>query len=470
MNRRRSRVGHKPQQQQHNGPAVGWAVAWRRLLCVGAAVVFAAVRPGPSQAAEALPGKVEIAPFSKPDGESFFALGFEIETPRASEEPRDIVILVDTSASQARGIRDKGLETVKLLLGMLRPRDAVMIYAVDIDPVPLTSDFVGPQSPQAEEALAKLKARTPLGATDLPAALGAVLTSFSKRPPAPRAAIYVGDGMSTANLLPVDVLKAASQKLNAARVPLSSFAIGPRLDTLLLGALANHTGGVVAVDYVDVDAKKYALFLSNAIRADVFWPINPKLPGNVVEFFPEEIPPLRTDRATILIGRGKFAQATRIEWEVVGWGKSQKLGWTVEPKPSDDVNTYLVELIHGARKHKGWGLPLAGVQGLIEARLSLDADLRKLLVLGRQALAMSRLDQAEQLGRRALEIDAHSPEASQLIAAVKVLWFEDAKKAIAEKRPEQAAQALLHALRIDPEYAPAKKLLEEISKPGEGKK
>lgn len=439
----------------------------RRLLPVLAALAvwggtstparLAAVEPPPQA------GKSELLVFSKPDGESFFALGLSVETERASDVPREVMIFIDTSASQARAAREKGIEVLKQVLSNLRPRDLVSLVAIDIDPIPLIEGFVGPQSPEMAAGLEKLQARAPLGATDLPAGLEMAAGRFIVRPAAPRVMLYIGDGMSAANLVPAAEVKRLSQQLVQAKTAFIAMAVGPRLDTLLLGGLANHTGGVVAVDFSDVEAKKYGQFLGAAIRADVFWPKDGRLPGNVVEFFPEKFPPLRTDREAIVIGRGKFDKPSKWELELESFeGAARKIFWTVEPKPSDDVNAYLVELVHSARKAKGWGLPLAGASGLVEARLSLSAELKTFVLLARQAVAMNQLEQAEQLTRRILEIDAHLPEGKQLLNAVKQQWYEQAQAAVAQKKTEFATQALLKALAVDPDYADAKKLLVEL--------
>lgn len=405
--------------------------------------------------------------YSKPDGETFFALGFQIEVPRASEEPREVVIIVDTSASQIGLLRQKSLETLDEFLRQLRPRDLVQILAIDIDAVQLTEEFSGPQSPGVIQAIAKLKKRTPLGATDIPLAIDAAVALFDKRKPAPRAAIFLGDGMSKANLLTHDLLAKQCAKLTEAKLPWSALAIGPNLDTALLGALANHSGGVVAVEYGEVPANKYGQFLAFAVHAEVFWPTKVKLPPQVVEAFPTQTPPLRTDRDSVLVGRGKFDKPWRVEMTVAAWNNHPTtIAWTIEPKASDDVNSYLVELVTNSRKHQGLGLPLAGSQGLVEARLALNADLRKMIFLGRQALSMNNLEQAEQLGKKALDIDGSSPDAMQLLGAIEQKWISEAKKAIDGKQFAQAAQMLLKALEIDPTNEDARKLLDGLPKVG----
>src|SRR5690606_23892137 len=131
------------------------------------------------------------------------------------------------------------------------------------------------------------------GATDMGLAMSTAADLFAKAAPAPelaRSTLYLGDGVSAANLLsPPDALKHYA-RLVAQKVPFSSYAIGPRRDIELLGAVANHTGGVILVDYPEKPAKGYARDLANIAHGHVFWPTQSKLPGEVVEVFPNIFP------------------------------------------------------------------------------------------------------------------------------------------------------------------------------------
>ncbi len=100
-------------------------------------------------------------------------------------------------------------------------------------------------------AKAKLKQRTPLGSTDMIAGLHAALTKFSESSEKPRAVVYIGDGLSRANLFGDPEIQELVKQLVARRVSVSSFVIGPERNVAFLAVLANQTGGMIFIDNDD---------------------------------------------------------------------------------------------------------------------------------------------------------------------------------------------------------------------------
>ena len=108
------------------------------------------------------------------DGTAYFAVSLSPNVARGRKPSAcDVVILFDTSASQTSVYRDKALaRRCRRYLAGLRRGDRVQLMAVDLEAVPLTDGFVAPQSDEMEQAVAALKRRAPLGATDMPARAG----------------------------------------------------------------------------------------------------------------------------------------------------------------------------------------------------------------------------------------------------------------------------------------------------------
>ena len=150
----------------------------------------------------AAPGPIaaRIETFSHPDGANFFALSLKPGELAPSAGPRDVAILFNTSASQAGDYRAKALEALKGVLSGLGANVRVQLMAVDLNAIPLTKTFVAPDSKEMADALAALEARVPLGATDMEKALTGLASAFAGESKRPRAAIYIGDGRSAANL------------------------------------------------------------------------------------------------------------------------------------------------------------------------------------------------------------------------------------------------------------------------------
>jgi hypothetical protein len=198
------------------------------------------------------PAAVATPPVTEPhfdsyvtsDGTRYFAVSLAPNVPLNAAASRDVVILFDTSASQISVFRERGLEALTTLLADLPRGDRARLMAVDLEAVPLTTSFVSPQSEEMTKAVEALKQRVPLGATDMPAVLNAAVASFdvksataNRSASSARALIYIGDGQSAANFLTTAEYRKLLEGLLAARVPVSSLGIGPRVDSALLASM-----------------------------------------------------------------------------------------------------------------------------------------------------------------------------------------------------------------------------------------
>src|SRR5688572_12833200 len=69
--------------------------------------------------------------FVADDGQHYFTLSVQGEA-KAQSEPRDVVVVVDTSASQAGFYRDTALAAVESCIAQLQSGDRVRLVAADI--------------------------------------------------------------------------------------------------------------------------------------------------------------------------------------------------------------------------------------------------------------------------------------------------------------------------------------------------
>src|SRR5438045_2683760 len=137
-----------------------------------------------------------LATYESKTGETYFALSIAPTSPLPVADSRDVVVLIDTSATQSGQYRTQSQQVLAALLSSLGENDRVQLVAVDTRPVPLTTEFVAPDSAEMKAALAKLSKRAPLGATDMSKALDYVATAFPAESKAARTAVYLGDGMN----------------------------------------------------------------------------------------------------------------------------------------------------------------------------------------------------------------------------------------------------------------------------------
>ncbi len=327
-----------------------------------------------------------LATFDSSTGETSFALSLMPSLDNAAAAPAHVVIYLDTSASQTGMFRDDAIKALKSVLVGLDPADKVQLYAVDIDPVPLTEGFVAPDSSEMNVALERLNERLPLGSTDISAMLenaGQLLD----QPVPNKNVIYIGDGISRGALIATDRFENMVRDLVGKRISVSSFAIGPERDVEMLAALANHTGGNVFVDSDDVGSSDQAAAgLVTTARGLVFWPNEMKKPAQMTEMFPPVVPPLRSDRDTILIGslseRGSFDVI--ISGDVNG--ENRQFTWPVQAEGSDADFNFLPELLDIARESGGTTLPTVGSAGLREMARVIMASSHQFTALGASGL------------------------------------------------------------------------------------
>ncbi len=114
------------------------------LLVVGARSIAATTTAG-SQVAEP-----RLNTYLAGDGTAYYALSLSPNVDVKPAANREIVILFDTSASQTSVFREKGLAALAALNAGLDRGDRVRLFAVDLDAVPLTADFVAPRSAEMD--------------------------------------------------------------------------------------------------------------------------------------------------------------------------------------------------------------------------------------------------------------------------------------------------------------------------------
>ena len=389
-----------------------WTIGFVLPLCF----VAVAMMQGITEASQPKNGlQSSLKTYRDVDGQTYFALSLRPGISQTQQSQRDILLLVDTSASQTGLFREDSLEAVNSFVSGLREEERVHIMAIDLKVVPMTKGFVAADSKELAKGLARLKARTPLGATDLVGGLNAAIDQFKSNNRA-RSIVYIGDGMSRANAIALDELEPLVQKLTDNRVSINSFAIGVRRDLETLAVLANNSGGSLYMDGPAVTAQEAGVATLQLARGTVVWPQEVNWPAAVTQSYPSRVPPLRFDRDTILIGTlvGKQEMALRITADVMG--KSVALGCDLNPEDTSiDDYAMVPELVSMARKTDGMMLPLLGTEGLVLARQSFQASSDSLGKLGKQALARGDIEGGVELLREALRRDPGNSKARVLL-------------------------------------------------------
>jgi hypothetical protein len=358
------------------------------VLVLASPPTFAAAPTGDS-------GVVRSEAFAKSDGSSYFAVSFPPVASLPSHDACDCIVLFDTSASQTETFRHQGLNVLNGLLKSLGDRDRVLLLAYDLNVVPVTKSFVAPRSSEMGLALNHLRMRTPQGGSDMAAVLTAIGDRFQDAPAGQHAVIIIGDGRSNANLNRLN-LGSYVERLWKERVSISSFAVGPSRNILLLAALANETGGIVLMDQDKIAGAEAGQQLSHAIHEPIVWTTERMLPKSMSTVYPLRTPPFRTDRSTVLIGTGKVTADSLAQFKGESAGQLVGLSWTIKAAKANDDNAYLAQLVAFAKRDDGYSLPTLGRKGLVEARRILNSDVHNLGKFGLQSVSEGDLEQARQ--------------------------------------------------------------------------
>lgn len=371
----------------------------------------------------AVPARLDT--YVQPDGTGYFVLTFPPEADLPAASRHDIVVLFDTSASQVGETRARGLKALRTMLSLCQSPDRINLMAVDVGVTPLTAGFVAPDSSELKAALEQLARRVPLGATDFPLALERAAAAFSSDQESAKAVVYIGDGVSGAQVFTPLLFAKTADKLATLQVSVFSYGLGPRVDGQLLAALANYTGGTIVLDEEQLDPKEAGLFLAGSARGPVAWIQTttwPKMPGEV---YPLRVTPLRGDRESVAIGKANFEGPIEVEATGQAGGKPWQRRWSAAPNPSSDDFSYLPLLVVMARKDNGTTLPILGSKGLKQVGRMFLSTAAELTALARQALSTENFDDADRLTDEALRRDPNDPEATAL------------RREIAKRRAEQ---------------------------------
>ena len=301
------------------------------------------------------------------EGENCFALSTSLPT-ATQQRNADLLIFVDTSASQTGPYQRDSLKVLKQVLKGLSADDRVRICAIDLDSESLHKGFVSPASVEALTAVDKLSQRISLGSTDMKKMLAVASKSFragnSNRN---RNVVYIGDGISRAGILHTQIFTQAVTNLVDKNIAVSAYAIGPERNTGLLAALANNTGGNLLIDSDEPSAVAAgATALIETVHSSVLWPSNVSTSSNVLEKFPLSCPPMRVDRDTIVYGTMSDISSMELTVDGTMDGEAVSHTWTVAPEVASEQMSFLPKLIANARSDGGMTLPTIGSEGLRE--------------------------------------------------------------------------------------------------------
>jgi hypothetical protein len=132
-------------------------------------------------------------------------------------------------------------------------------------------------------------------------------------------------------------------------------------------------------------------------RAAVLWPAEIAWPAEMGDVYPKTLPPLRTDRDTVVVGVAEGAIDTPINLEAnIAVGSSpMAMKWTATPEDAGNGHAFLAQVVEAARADGGVSLPTVGTAGLAETGRMLEAELDGLTDLAERAIATGDVQSAQ---------------------------------------------------------------------------
>jgi hypothetical protein len=347
----------------------------------------------------------------------------------------DHVILVDTSASQVGEHRQQSLDVLQSLLKSLPNTDRVRLFAADLQAEPLDDTFHTVRDPAIAEAVESLKLRVPLGATNLESVVRTAMKAAASDHPTD--ITYIGDGMSTADLIEIPELRALISELRQLRMPIHSFGVGARRNMQVLGTLGQQTGGFVAYDTVVIDASsenetvkasktksaklakdiarvrrgaserasEQGKILATAMTSPVYFPVKMQIAPEDVTLLPPDPLPIRIDRETIYLAKGNLPAAMKVTL-VAADGEAME--WKMSAPLEQPGATFLPFMVSEVEVTRGLTNSLAGMPLFLLAQSDFSENLTLMAQRGAELLRADNVEQATKISDIVNTADPHN--------------------------------------------------------------
>ncbi len=356
------------------------------------------------------------------DGQTFFAIQVKPDLPAVAVRPRDIAILVDTTASQAGNPLETARMITREVIATANESDRISVWVVNTPRTTrnLFGDGAMRTPAQAKAALVALDAEYGSGAVDLKGTLERVAKGFDGKATRQQVILYLGDGESALNPLDEKTRFAVADDLRTQNIAFYAVPLGLPSNARNIHTMVSGTGGTVLRVNDDQTADQPAIVKSVAARFHQSMGV-PVLCGATAMFaqapaevYPGKLPPLRADVPTLVVGRfekGKVpAELTlALDGKVQGIPATAKVSIAV-PAPAAD-NYFLGSVVSQWRD-----------SGQIDAPAMLRADRTLAMAfettrLAREefleqadwALGVKKFDVAKNLYEAAAKLDPEDP-------------------------------------------------------------
>jgi tetratricopeptide (TPR) repeat protein len=352
-------------------------------------------------------------------GETLFALQVQPALDRPAARPRDFLVIIDTSASQAGEPLQNAIKLTKALVAGLGVGDRVAIRTANTDTRDLTGGFKAAADVSA--ALKALEQEYGSGATNLKKALTAALKDFEGRAGRQQAILFFGDGQSILDPITTEARSQLCEQLVKAEVAFFPLPLGPRPNPDNLHGLAIGTGGAPIRLFANDRGEETLKRLHETVNAPILYPKDFKLLGEIAEAVPGKMPPLRGDVPTLVIGKVKGGTTVGYHLSGLVAGQEQvKEKTETLPEPEAD-NFFLASLLNQWRGDRDSPARLRADRALAYAQETNELARADLIAQAEWALGDDKWEVAEKLFEQALQLDPNDGESKAGLEVVKKL-------------------------------------------------
>ena len=195
--------------------------------------------------------------YRTPAGQTVFAWQVKPALPATAPRAKDIVVLVDTSASQAGKPLAHAKQIIVGLSKVAGADDRIDIWTINLNDEKATRSLTNGFKPAGDEAVKVAAARLTdteyaSGATDLKVGLERATAGFERKLGRQQIVLLLGDGESTASATPLNEAARVELAAKLERNDVQFFAVplGLKLNALNLHGLATMTGGTGADHFI----------------------------------------------------------------------------------------------------------------------------------------------------------------------------------------------------------------------------
>lgn len=390
--------------------------------------------------------KLPILTYQPRDGETIFAWQLRPAVDPAPARPRDLLVVVDTSASQAGLPLRQARQILSGLAATLNEHDRVSVWVANTPAAtkPLTTGFFSPNSAEVRDAAARLtEVEYGSGATDLKNALNKALATL---PPARGArhqvVLFLGDGESSFEPLTEADRIALGHRMDALDVSFFAVPLGLKVNPYNLHGLATLTGGAVVRLQEDLTkpdrradflARLYAALDAPVVKVETF-----RFGDEVGEVYPTKLPPLRADRPTLVLGKLTKPTAGSVSLKLTGTVANRPVSLNLSEKlPASQYDHFFLNAMLDqwrSAPHKDAPAVLQSDRALALASTQIKLYRDEFLTQAVWAISQSQWDDAARLFEAARKIDPQDKEAAAGLALIEKLKSGQITRAEFEKR------------------------------------